>query len=116
TRWDTAIIDPPVAISARGRSMRFEAFNRRGEALLPLLTRVVEPLTEVTITGREPRLVTLEIAAPGRVLTEEERSRAPSVFSVLRAIVGLFRTELDADLGLFGAFGYDLAFQFDPVE
>ena len=116
TRWDTAIIDPPIAISARGRAMRMEALNRRGEALLPVLLKAIEPLKDVTIGSRAPRLVTLDIAAPGRVFTEEERSRVPSVFAVLRAIVALFRTEQDADLGLFGAFGYDLAFQFDPVE
>ena len=40
----------------------------------------------------------------------------PSVFTVLRAITALFRTDQDANLGLYGAFGYDLAFQFDPVD
>jgi anthranilate synthase len=116
TRWDTAIIDPPLAISARGRSMRIEALNHRGEAMLPVITKAIEPLPEVTITGRAARLVTLDVATPGRVFREEERSRVPSVFTVLRAIVALFKTEEDSDLGLFGAFGYDLAFQFDPVE
>ena len=28
TRWDTAIVDPPLAISARGRDMKFEALER----------------------------------------------------------------------------------------
>ena len=28
TRWDTAIIDPPLAITANGRAMRIEALNR----------------------------------------------------------------------------------------
>ncbi|WP_274627948.1 anthranilate synthase [Arvimicrobium flavum] len=116
TRWDTAVIDPPVAISARGRSMRIEALNGRGEVLLPVIARAIEPLKEVSIGERSPRLVTLEVAQPGRVFAEEERSRVPSVFTVLRAIVGLFKTSDDSDLGLFGAFGYDLAFQFDPVE
>ncbi len=116
TRWDTAIIDPPVVISARGRAMRIEALNGRGEALLPVLAATVEKLPEATVTGRTARLVALQVAEPGRVFAEEERSRVPSVFTVLRAIVALFRTEDDADLGLFGAFGYDLAFQFDPVE
>jgi anthranilate synthase len=34
---------------------------------------------------------------------------------VLRAVVALFRSDADSNLGLYGAFGYDLAFQFDPV-
>ena len=39
TRWDTAIIDPPIVISARGRAMRIEALNSRGEVMLPIIAR-----------------------------------------------------------------------------
>lgn len=116
TRWDTAIIDPPVVISARGRAMRIEALNRRGEVLLPVIGTVLAGLDDVTIAETSNKLVRLEVAEPGRVFTEEERSRVPSVFTVLRAITALFKTEEDANLGLYGAFGYDLAFQFDPVD
>jgi anthranilate synthase len=37
------------------------------------------------------------------------------VFSVLRVIVDLFHSAEDGNIGFYGAFGYDLAFQFDPV-
>ncbi|MEI9431911.1 anthranilate synthase [Mesorhizobium sp. Cs1299R1N3] len=116
TRWDTAIIDPPLVISARGRAMRIEALNGRGEALLPVIGKALGGLAEVTIAETTKKLIRLNVAKPGRVFTEEERSRVPSVFTVLRAITALFRTAEDANLGLYGAFGYDLAFQFDPVE
>jgi len=36
---------------------------------------------------------------------EEERSRQPSIFSVVRAIVATFHSEGDPQLGLYGAFG-----------
>ncbi len=116
TRWDTAIIDPPLVISARGRAMRIEALNGRGEVMLPLILDTVSNLDDVTVVESTATLVRLDVATPGRVFTEEERSRVPSVFTVLRAVVGLFRTEQDSNLGLYGAFGYDLAFQFDPVD
>ncbi|MEW6634356.1 MAG: anthranilate synthase component I, partial [Pseudomonadota bacterium] len=116
TRWDTAIIDPPLVISARGRAMRIEALNKRGEALLPVIGKALAALSEVTIAETSPKLIRLDVAKPGRVFTEEERSRVPSVFTVLRAITALFKTAEDANLGLYGAFGYDLAFQFDPVD
>jgi anthranilate synthase len=116
TRWDTAMIDPPVAISARGRAMRIEALNTRGEVLLPAIAGVLAPLPEVSIIESSKRLIRLEIARPDRVFTEEERPRVPSVFTVLRAAIHLFRTDQDSNLGLSGAFGYDLAFQFDPVD
>ncbi|MBZ9989048.1 anthranilate synthase [Mesorhizobium sp. BH1-1-5] len=116
TRWDTAIIDPPLVISARGRTVRIEALNKRGEALLPVIGKALGELGEVTIAETSKTLIRLDVAKPGRVFTEEERSRVPSVFTVLRAITALFKTAEDANLGLYGAFGYDLAFQFDPVE
>ncbi|MER9066036.1 anthranilate synthase [Mesorhizobium sp. M0902] len=116
TRWDTAIIDPPVVISARGRAMRIEALNRRGDVLLPVIGTVLAGLDDVTIAETSNKLIRLEVAKPDRIFTEEERSRVPSVFTVLRAITALFKTEEDANLGLYGAFGYDLAFQFDPVD
>lgn len=116
TRWDTAIIDPPLVVSARGRAMRVEALNMRGEALLPVIRRVVEALPEVTVGEATAGLLALQVAEPTRVFAEEERSRVPTVFTVLRALVDLFRSPEDANLGLYGAFGYDLAFQFDHVE
>ena len=116
TRWDTAIIDPPVVISARGRAMRIEALNSRGEVLLPLIARTLLGEAGIVLTQTTTRRLSLEIEQAGRVVTEEERSRVPSVFTVLRTLIRLFHTDHDANLGLYGAFGYDLAFQFDPVE
>ena len=54
------------------------------------------------------------IPEPSGTFTEEERSRRPTVFTALREIMALFAGP-DPHLGLFGAFGYDLAFQFEPV-
>jgi anthranilate synthase len=50
------------------------------------------------------------------LFSEEERSKQPSVFSVLRTLVHEFQNEHDSHLNLIGAFGYDLLFQFDPIE
>ena len=37
TRWDTAIIDPPIMVTARGRDMEIEALNARGEVMLAFI-------------------------------------------------------------------------------
>lgn len=116
TRWDTAIVDPPVVITSRARTMRIEALNARGIILLRPILDTVKALAEVTVDKAEENRIELTIAEPSGTFTEEERSRMPSVFTVLRAIVGLFFSEEDANLGLYGAFGYDLAFQFDPIQ
>ncbi|HEV7418194.1 MAG TPA: anthranilate synthase [Tianweitania sediminis] len=116
TRWDTAIIDPPLVISSRARGMKVEALNARGETLLAIVAPALQDLTGVRVAQSSARLIELEISEPDQVVVEEERSRVPSVFTVLRAVTNLFRSGDDANLGLYGAFGYDLAFQFDPVD
>jgi len=116
TRWDTGIVDPPLVMTARGRHMVLEALNARGQILLKALLPVVAALEHVTLQEQGAFAIELVIATPARHFTEEERSRIPSVFSVLRGLVDFFYSEQDSDLGLFGAFGYDLAFQFDPIE
>jgi len=115
TRWDTAIVDPPLGISSQGRHLSIEAYNGRGEALISILAGRLEGHAEFTISGKDARKIEIDIAEPDRVFSEEERSRAPTVFSVLRVIVDLFHSAEDGNIGFYGAFGYDLAFQFDPV-
>ena len=116
TRWDTAMIDPPLVVSAKGRAVRIEALNPRGEVLLPVIEKVLAGLADVTIGDVSKKLIAVQVNEPGRVFAEEERSKAPTVFTVLRALVDLFRSPEDSNLGLYGAFGYDLAFQFDRVD
>jgi len=116
TKWDTGIIDPPLVITSQGRTMNIETLNARGRVLLAAIQPVVEKLEEVTIITSTQDRSTLTIAPAEGIVTEEERSRMPSVFSVLRAIIDLFSSDEDGSLGLFGAFGYDLAFQFEPIE
>ena len=116
TRWDTAIVDPPLGISSHGRSVWIEAFNGRGEVLLGFIVEKLKGVDELTLGALTDRRLDLTINEPSRVYTEEERSKMPTVFTVLRAVVDLFYSEADSAIGLFGAFGYDLAFQFDAIK
>lgn len=116
TRWDTAIIDPPLAISSFGRLLWIEAYNERGETLLSMISEHLAGVADITFGASTSRRLDLTINMPDRVFTEEERSKIPTVFTVLRAVTGLFYSQEDSSLGLYGAFGYDLAFQFDAIE
>src|SRR6185436_2078219 len=116
TRWDLGFIDPPVVLTARGRRFRAEALNARGRVLLPALGRTLSGLDVVAAIDTRDVVVEGEVRAPAGRFTEEDRSRQPSIFSLLRALVDLFFHEDEPHLGLYGAFGYDLAFQFEPVR
>ena len=116
TRWDTGFSDPPLIVTARGRSFAVEALNARGEVLLTAIAPVLRGLDAVATLGETPTRIEGEVRQPTDRLPEEQRSRQPSVFSVLRALVELFGFSGDHQLGLYGAFGYDLVFQFEPMQ
>jgi anthranilate synthase len=105
-----------LEIVAFGREMEFRPLNLRGEMLNRMLLAVL---------GGHPHWESLALdagALHGRLkplpalFPEEERSKQPSAFTILRALVEEFRNEKDPRLALVGAFGYDLLFQFDPIR
>lgn len=116
TRWDTAIVDPPLGISAIGRNISIDAYNQRGTVLLSMILAALDGKADVQILETKETHAEVVVAEPHRQFTEEERSKMPTVFTVLRIIVDLFHSDQDGNLGLFGSFGYDLTFQFDPIE
>jgi anthranilate synthase len=116
TRWDMGFVDPPLVLSARGRDFRLEALNARGCLLLPPIVEALGTLDAVErVTAGDASVDGLVRLPEGR-FAEEERSRQPSLFSILRALVRLFHHAEEPHLGLYGAFGYDLAFQFEPIR
>ena len=116
TRWDLGFVDPPVALVARGRRFRIEALNLRGRVLLPAIARALAALDAVEGLDATDAALDGQVKTPHGRFAEEDRSRQASVFSLLRALVDLFFHDAEPHLGLYGAFGYDLAFQFEPVR
>src|SRR6201989_2291908 len=105
SRWHMAYADPCAEIVATGRRVKVQALNGRGRVLLPVLRAALAR------AGRPDGEDAVVIPEDDREFTEEERSRRPTVFTALREIVAAFGGQ-DPHLGLYGAFGYDLAFQF----
>jgi anthranilate synthase len=116
TRWDMGFVDPPLALVARGRSFRVEALNPRGRVLLAPVAQALGGLTAVERLATDTDVLEGAVREPTSRFAEEERSRQPSIFSVLRALIALFHHRDEPHLGLYGAFGYDLAFQFEPLR
>jgi anthranilate synthase len=129
SRWHLAYLDPPVQIVARGRLISATALNERGAVLLPVIAAAMRraaggSAASAAAGSGTPDLsgghVEVLIPESDEVFTEEERSKRPTVYSALRQIIAAFRPDAgespDTHLGLYGAFGYDLAFQFEPVR
>jgi anthranilate synthase len=115
TRWDFGFVDPPIEIVGRGRAVTFRALNPRGVRLLRILAPVVtDGMADADCTiGR--REIGLRLPEPVAHFAEEERSRQPSSLSPLRRLIEAFAGIEDGFLGAYGAFGYDLIFQFEPM-
>jgi len=127
SRWHVAYVDPCVEVVAHGRRISARALNERGNVLLPVIDAAMRRAGSPASRdpgSRDPAgrsaasdLDATEVIIPdtGESFTEEERSRRPTVFSAIREIIAAFAGP-DEHLGLYGAFGYDLAFQFEPVR
>jgi anthranilate synthase len=115
SRWHMAYTDPPVEIIARGRVITATSLNERGRVLLPVIRQVITATGVGAELSADADHVTARIPEPEGTFTEEERSRRPTVFTAIRAIARAFKVG-DPHLGLYGAFGYDLAYQFEPVR
>ena len=116
TRWDLGLKDPLLEITSRDRRIAVSALNARGMILLAPIGEALGALDEVDDLRTGAHGLELVIKKPERHFAEEERSRQPSVFSAIRALVTLFSSSHDDQLGLYGAFGYDLTFQFEAIR
>jgi len=116
TRWDIGFVNPPLQVSSAGREVSIDALNKRGEILLPAIFHGLAQNQDIAQLEHDDRRIKAEIRSDVGEVSEELRTRRPSVFSLLRSLVEIFGSESDAYLGLYGAFGYDLGFQFEDVE
>ncbi|MBI3471648.1 MAG: anthranilate synthase component I, partial [Candidatus Solibacter usitatus] len=116
SRWDVASSRPPLEIVARDRVVEFRPLNLRGEILNQLLLPVLEEHPHWELFGRHGSALHGRLKPLPALFPEEERSKQPSVFSILRALIDEFRHPEDSRLALVGAFGYDLLFQFEPIR
>ena len=115
TRWDIGFINPPLQFIGRGRQLTINALNVRGEIMLPEIFAALQACDAVDKLDANEQQIDVTVVSDETELAEEMRSRRPSLFSVLRNIIACFANPDDPYLGLYGAFGYDLTFQFEDV-
>jgi len=116
SRWDIASVCPPLEIIALGRDVWFRPLNERGRILNQALLPLLEGHPHWEEFGAEDAGLHGHLKPLPKLFPEEERSKQPSAFSILRLLLDDFRQAGDSRLSLAGTFGYDLLFQFDPIR
>lgn len=114
-RWAIGFVNPPLELVTHDRSFTIKAYNERGMVLLPFLAERLYERAQLQAVNLDKSQITGSILPTERFFSEEERSKQPSVFSVIREILSTFESPEDDHLGLYGAFGYDLVFQFESM-
>ncbi len=116
SRWDVASIRPPLEIIAFERKVELRPLNGRGEILNRILLPVLEPHPHWDSLEMRDGALTGWLKPLPELFPEEERSKQPSAFSIIRALIAEFQSGDDPRLVLAGAFGFDLLYRFDPIE
>jgi anthranilate synthase len=116
TCWDIAGLNPSLEIVSAGRELELRALNARGEALNRMLEPLLSPHPHWESLVCTPGAICGRLNPLPALFAEEERSKQPSAFSILRTILNEFKNPLGSKLALIGAFGYDLLLQFDPIQ
>ena len=114
-RWAIGFVNPPLELATREDSFRLTALNERGYVLLPYLVKRLTEQSQLEAVKLDKQCITGKVKSADRLYSEEERSKQPSAFTVVRELLQTFYSNEDEHLGLYGAFGYDLVFQFETM-
>ncbi|WP_298622557.1 anthranilate synthase component I [uncultured Legionella sp.] len=115
TCWDIGFYNPPLAIVCKDDSIKIEALNQRGEVLLACINPLLSTQEHLETVSSSNHLLQLKIKPSQEVFSEEHRSHQPSVFNVIRLLLAFFKSDEEPYLGLYGAFGFDLIYQFEQL-
>jgi anthranilate synthase len=116
SRWDIATVSPPIELVGRNRVVEIRALNQRGRVVNQLLARVLRDHPHWAAFAESEEVLRGELKPLPEVFPEEERSKQPTPFSILRALIQEFQNLADNRLFFAGAFGYDLLLEFDPIR
>ena len=118
TRWTVGFTAPALKIEGKGLDFTISSLNERGNVILTFIYKCLSnqsKLFDIQIDEKKTILTGCVIKSE-TYFPEEERSKQPSLFSLIRSIRDLFYSEQAGQLGLYGALGYDLTFQFEPIQ
>eukprot|EP01041_Mallomonas_annulata_P002402 gene2402-4659_t len=115
-RWSIGFVSPALQIEGTGGSFSITALNSRGVIIREMIRKHLASQPELFLISASVEVLSGSVITSSQYFPEEERSKQPSLFSLVRAIRELFSSSSSGELGLYGSFGYDLTFQFEPIE
>jgi anthranilate synthase len=115
TCWDIGFYNPPLALTCKQNYINLEALNQRGEVLLSFIYPLLVAQNDLELCSQSSTFVQIKIKTNEQIFSEEERSRQPSIFSVIRLLLALFKADEEPYLGIYGSFGFDLIYQFEDL-
>lgn len=116
TRWDTGFVNPPLVITTKADQFTIEALNQRGKIILKFILPAIQSQELTKDLQSTDHKITGKIKRSTQYFSEELRSKQPSIFALIRLIRNLFFNKAEDYLGLYGAFGYDLVYQFETLQ
>src|SRR5438552_7135037 len=84
SRWDIASTCPPLEIVAYDRRMEFRPLNQRGRAIVELFEPILAAHPHWERFGFEAGLLAGRLKPLPELFPEEDRSKPPSAFPILR--------------------------------
>ena len=108
--------DPALSFTGRQRDFEVRACNERGAVLVPAVASGLRACDAIESFETDGDTVKGTVRVSEEWFPEELRGKQPTLFSVVRTLIDLFHSPEDGYLGLYGAFGYELAFQFNPIR
>lgn len=117
SRWETGFYNPPVEIIAYFNKVVFRPLNQRGYIIINIFEAILQEQKDgrYSLSKIDDELIA-EIHHTSEVFKEEDRSKQPSVLTPIRTVLQALKYSQNDSLGFYGAFGFDLLFQFEKME
>lgn len=116
TRWDIGFVNPALELKGMGLRFRIKALKDTACCLLDPIYSALQDSADIASAVCFDNVIEGQVEKPQVFFSEDQRSRQATIFSVVRIIKELLCSTEDSFLGLYGAFGYDLVFQFEDLK
>lgn len=117
SRWETGFFAPPIEVIAYFDKVIFKPLNKRGTVLINIFEAILQEKNngQYFLSMDNDKFVA-QINHTNKIFREEDRSKQPSVLTPIRTLLNALKYDEQDALGFYGAFGFDLLFQFEKIE